>query len=620
MTLPARWCFLAAGVCFAQTAVTVTAVQNGASFTSRITPGSFATIKGTNFTAAPVSATILPVPTNLGGVTVSIAGALCPIYYVNPTQINFLVPWKTSLGPFPLIVTANGQTVGPMIVNIAGEAPGIFQYGANRAVAQNFNDNYSLNGPTAPAAVGSTLIVYVNGIGMVTNQPGDGALTPSSPISQALYINSATIGGVPAAVSFLGLTPGFVGLAQANITVPPLPSGDYPLVLNISGLLSTSALVSVKGTGTGLPLVFSPLATLAAATSPMPAPVQGATHANGNVVVSGNTAYLCDSNGIAILDVTNAASPQFLSFFGQNDVNGAGQGCALYQGDLLAYTSGLLNVYSIGPSTLQRVGQSQFYSGYTFISNTTAYVSTQAYNSDVNSLQITSQTGDFYTYDMTNPVLPKLDAQLVQNFLQPGSANTSPREGLTVFNNQTAIVLGTSATGMTTTGQALWTTIDVTNPSKLSVVGQTMIPSASIGVNLAVQGNMALIAGNTAGVQNPPLVAGVFPYTGNLTLHMVDFTNPLSPAITSTLVTPYQATSGYAMVSLGSGFFAITIGPPMTDLQGPTTLAIVDARNPASLVVYPEFAVDGLQKMSVASGKLYTVSNAGLTIYSVTLP
>jgi len=101
---------------------------------------------------------------------------------------------------------------------------------------------------------------------------------------------------------------------------------------------------------------------------------------------------------------------------------------------------------------------------------------------------------------------------------------------------------------------------------------------------------------------------------------LVDFTNPLSPAILSNLVTPYQATGGYAMTSLGSGFFAVTIGPPLTDLQGPTTLAIVDARNPTTLVLYSEYAVDNLQGMLFSNGNLYTVSNAGLTIYSVTLP
>jgi uncharacterized protein (TIGR03437 family) len=616
---------LTAGICFAQSAVTVTSVQNGASFTNRITPGAFATIKGTGFVSAAQSSNIVPVPTSLGGVTVSIAGVLCPIYYVNPTQINFLVPWKTALGPYPLIVTANGQTVGPMNILITGEAPGIFQYGANRAVAQNFNDNYSLNGPSAPVDAGAPLIVYVNGIGQVSNTPADGDYSPFSPRSQGLYNNTATIGGVPAGISFIGLTPGLVGLAQANITVPPLPSGDYPLILNISGLESTSALVSVKGTGSTLPLVFNPLSTVAALTNPQPPPAQGATHTSANVVVSGNYAYLCDANGIAVIDVTNSASPQALSFFGQNDMAGAGQGCTLYQNVLLAFTSGQMDVYSIAvPAQPQRIGQNQFYSGNTFISGTTAYVSTQSYTTDA-MFDVTSQTGDFYTYDLTNPLLPKLDAQLVQNFFQQGSANTSPRGGLTVFNNQTAIVLGTSATSNTTNGQALWATIDVTTPTKPAVLSQTPIPGASIALNLDMQGTQALVAGNTAGVQNPfpadPATgAHVNAFAGNLTLHLMDFTNPLSPTIVSTLATPYQSTSGNTVTSLGKGFYAVTIGPPLTDLDGPTILAVVDARKPTAMAVYPEFAVDNLQGLFLSNGKLYTVSNGGLTIYSVTLP
>jgi uncharacterized protein (TIGR03437 family) len=617
--LPALAILFAAGICRGQTAVTVTAVQNGASFTSRITPGAFVTIKGTNFTTAPLSAATVPLSDTLGGVTVSVAGLACPIYYVNPTQINFLLPWKTPIGSYPLIVTANGQTVGPTNITIVAEAPGIFQYGANRAVAQNLNDNYSLNSPSAPATVGSTIVVYVSGIGLVTNQPPDGAYSPGSPaLAEAVYINSATIGGVSAPVTFLGLTPGSVGLGQANITVPNLPPGDYPLILTVAGLESTSALISVQGTGSGLPLVLNPIGTVAVQTSAIQSPLQGAIHTDANVVVSGSNAYLCDANGIAILNVSNPASPQALSNFGQYDVNGAGEGCALYQGDLLAFTSAQLNVYNLAtPTSPQRVGQNQFYFGNTFLSGTNAYVSTQAYNTDPNALQITTQTGEFYIYDITNPALPKLDAQLVQNFLQQGSADTSPREGLTVFNNQTAIVLGTSAMGANTNGQALWTTIDVTTPTKPAVLGQTIIPNASIAVNLALQGTQALIAGNTAGVQTtgPP-----YSYAGNLTLHLVDFSNPLTGTILSTLVTPYQATGGYAMASLGGGFFAIAFGPPLTDLQGPTTLAIVDARNPMSMVVYPEYGIDGLQGMSVANGVLYTVSNAGLTVYSVTVP
>jgi uncharacterized protein (TIGR03437 family) len=618
---------LADGFCFAQPALTVTAVENGASFTSQITPGGFVTIKGTGFATAPLTATVVPWSTSFGGVSVSVAGTLCPIYYVSPTQINFLLPWKTPVGSYSLIVSANGQTVGPTNINIVSEAPGIFQYGANRAVAQNVNpNNLILNSPSAPAAVGSTIAAYVTGIGLVTNTPADGASSPGPPaLSQAVYLNSATIGGVNAPVTFLGLTPGSVGLAQANITVPNLPSGDYPLILNISGVQSTSALISVSGSSSGLPLIFSPLGTVYAPTSPLLVPLQGGAAGVAQVVVSGNYAYLCDANGIAIIDVTNPASPKYLSNFGQTDLNGAGTGCALFQGDLLAFTSALLAVYSLAtPTSPQRIGLNQFEYGSRFLSSTTAYISSPTINYGAN-YQLVGQTGEFYVYNITDPTLPKLDSQLVQNFSEPGSADTSPRFGLTVFNDQTAVVLGTTDTGTTTTGQALWTTIDVSKPSALNVRGQTMIPQANLATNIALQGNMALIAGNTGGVSNPGVVDQAtntvsFPFTGDLTLHTVDFTNPLNGAILGTLVTPYQATKGSSIISLGGGFFSITIAPSLIDLTGPTTLTIVDARNPASLVVYPEYGIDGLQGTTLSNGYLYTVSNAGLTIYSVTLP
>lgn len=617
---PALALLFATGFCFAQTALTVTSVRNGASFTNRITPGSFVTIFGTGFATGPESEATLPVPDILGGVSVSIAGIPCPIYYVNPTQINLLVPWTTPVGTYPMTVTVNDKTVGPTNIVISAEAPGIFQYGANRAVAQNLNGNsYSLNTSSAPAAVGSTLVVYVTGIGMVSNTPGDGATTPASPLSQASYLNSATIGGVPAAVTFLGLTPGQVGLAQADITVPSLPSGDYPLVLTVAGLESTSALVSVQGASSGLPLVLTQLSTLAVLTTPLEPPLQGPGHTAGNVAISGNYAYFCDANGIAIFDVSNPASPKYISNFGEYDLNGAGQGCALYQGNLVEYTTGLFIVYSLGtPTAPQRIGLTQFYFGSTFFSGTNAYIWSQIYDLDPTSFAITNQTGDFSVYDLTNPVAPVLDAQLEQNSYQPGNVATSPQLGLAVFNNQTAIVLGTSTTAAMNPGQALWNTINVTNPASPSFVGQTLIPKASIAVNLCLQGNLALVAGNTA--QPVYSSESAYTYGGNLTLHAVDFTNPLSPTILSTLVTNLPATGGYAMTSLGGGFFAVTLGPPLTDLHGPTTLAIVDARNPASLVVYPEYGIDNLQGITFASGNLYTVSNAGLTVYSVTLP
>jgi len=89
----------------------------------------------------------------------------------------------------------------------------------------------------------------MTGQGPVSPSVATGAAAPSSPLSNATAPASATIGGQNAPIKFLGLAPGWVGLLQANIQVPNLSFGDYPLIVTIGGVASTSALVTVSSTG-----------------------------------------------------------------------------------------------------------------------------------------------------------------------------------------------------------------------------------------------------------------------------------------------------------------------------------------------------------------------------------
>ena len=43
------------------------------------------------------------------------------------------------------------------------------------------------------------------------------------------------------------MTPGLVGVVQANVKVPQLGPGDYPLVLTIGGVRSNAPLVTIAG-------------------------------------------------------------------------------------------------------------------------------------------------------------------------------------------------------------------------------------------------------------------------------------------------------------------------------------------------------------------------------------
>jgi uncharacterized protein (TIGR03437 family) len=90
---------------------------------------------------------------------------------------------------------------------------------------------------SAPATTGDYLVIYALGLGAVTPTLAveDGA--PASTYEYAVGPVTATIGGVPATVLFAGLTPGFVGLYQVNVTVPAgiTPGNQIPVTVSVAG-------------------------------------------------------------------------------------------------------------------------------------------------------------------------------------------------------------------------------------------------------------------------------------------------------------------------------------------------------------------------------------------------
>ncbi|HXP83898.1 MAG TPA: hypothetical protein VN841_04225 [Bryobacteraceae bacterium] len=225
-------------------AISQNAVVNAASFTPQLAPGALATVFGQHFATVNTGGSA-PLPATLAGVSVSLNGQAVPLLYVTPFQANFQVPWGTAAGNATITVASNGLTSSPVTVPVLTAAPGLFQQASGRAVVQNGAD-FSLNSPSAPAKVGSTIIAYLTGAGPVNPAVPDGAATPNSPLSSVTSSASATIGTVNAPVSFAGLTPGFIGLVQANIVVPAgLTTGDYPLTVTVNGQASNAATISV---------------------------------------------------------------------------------------------------------------------------------------------------------------------------------------------------------------------------------------------------------------------------------------------------------------------------------------------------------------------------------------
>jgi uncharacterized protein (TIGR03437 family) len=213
-----------------------------------VAPGTAVQIYG-SYLAAPGTAALassLPFQTTLAGTSVLIGGIPAPLYFVSPGQINALVPLELPSGSQAQIIvnTPNGPTT-PDPVSVPPGTPGIAAFASGAIIAQHAAD-FSLVLPTSPAKPGETLIIYLAGMGPAANQPASGSPAPVPPtdpkIPATLTLNSSVV-----QPSFIGLTPGTVGLYQINFVVPDgTPDGNLTLAVSQNGLASNITILPVQ--------------------------------------------------------------------------------------------------------------------------------------------------------------------------------------------------------------------------------------------------------------------------------------------------------------------------------------------------------------------------------------
>jgi uncharacterized protein (TIGR03437 family) len=203
-------------------------IVNAASFDPAVAPGSLFSIFGLNLGSAT---------------SVAVNGVKAPVYFVSDQQINAQLPVELTAGSPTLSVANSTGTSNFVSVNVVPAAPGIFQIN-NRAVAQN--QDGTLNSAANPESRGRAIVLYLTGQGPV-NPPIATAQAAPGDLRSATLPFSGTVGGTDANVFFLGLTPGFIGLAQANLIIPAnAPTGDAPVVITVNGQRSNSVIVSVQ--------------------------------------------------------------------------------------------------------------------------------------------------------------------------------------------------------------------------------------------------------------------------------------------------------------------------------------------------------------------------------------
>jgi uncharacterized protein (TIGR03437 family) len=239
-------------------AIAAPVTVSAASGTAPVAPGSIVSIYGSSLAATGTSATSLPLPTNLGGTSVTITDSsgvqtALPLFYAGPTQINAEIPQTASDGSATITVstTANGSQTGS--VTLAEIAPGLFSanetgkgVAAAKLVTNETNgtqttvDIFQCSGAAATCVAvpldvsgGNTaLVLYGTGI---QNRA-------------ALSDVTVTIGSQTLPAAYAGAAPNYAGEDQVNVLMPSslAGSGTVNVSVTVSGIASNVVTVAIQ--------------------------------------------------------------------------------------------------------------------------------------------------------------------------------------------------------------------------------------------------------------------------------------------------------------------------------------------------------------------------------------
>lgn len=210
-------------------------------------------------TATQVAATV-PLPTTLAGTTVKVRDSAgferdAPLFFVAPTQVNYLIPVGTAAGAATVTISSGDSKVSTGVVQISAVAPGLFSAntsGTGLAAATVLRVKADGSQSYEPvtrfdSAQGKIVAVPID-LGPETDQVfllafGTGFHKPS-----ALSAVSCKIGGTNTEVLYAGPQGDFVGLDQANVRIPRglKGRGEVDVVLTVDTKLANTVKVNIK--------------------------------------------------------------------------------------------------------------------------------------------------------------------------------------------------------------------------------------------------------------------------------------------------------------------------------------------------------------------------------------
>ncbi|MEX1063871.1 MAG: hypothetical protein WD898_00895 [Candidatus Paceibacterota bacterium] len=223
---------------------------DGATFRNGVfSPGMIATLFGNSFTRVEEALNKMPLPRELAGLSVFYGDKAVALFYVGPSQINFMIPLEADERR---VVLMRFVTIGPdglkyvsqtSPVQTVPSVPRVFMYldDQGKLMPVVTDSSWQIVNQDNPARAGQSLAVFLTGLGKVAPEVASGNPAPEG--SRVVNWPIVRVGKYEAEVLFAGLAPGYSGLYQLNFVLPGgLAPGKVSVTISAKGESTTIVL------------------------------------------------------------------------------------------------------------------------------------------------------------------------------------------------------------------------------------------------------------------------------------------------------------------------------------------------------------------------------------------
>jgi uncharacterized protein (TIGR03437 family) len=217
-----------------------------------VAPGQLITLFGTNIGPAQpligLNSSVGAVPVSLGGVSIAFDGIPAPLLYVSANQINLQVPFEVMHSSSTLMqVTLNGVVIATRLFAVTPRNPSLFITPGNQiqqcahtgsttlfSVVATLADGSPASCSNLPTP-GSSVMVFVNGLGVDAANQVTGSITGSAPAPIGVPFDVATTSGSLQGDALTDMPNAISGLGQLRLRIPTPAPKDVELAVRING-------------------------------------------------------------------------------------------------------------------------------------------------------------------------------------------------------------------------------------------------------------------------------------------------------------------------------------------------------------------------------------------------